>query len=128
MVRKIAVNARRQPAVRLLGGPPFDGAFFATAFRDRVRSLCAALGNAVPVILLQLSDGRVLDLCHIEGLTARWMAVAAFRDNADCKEMDTVLIPYETIVRVTLSNREASDRRIGFQLEKSLPALAMEKK
>ncbi len=51
------------------------------------------------------------------------MAAAVFRDGASCEEMDTVLVPYALILRITLSKRAAPERRMGFQLDKSAAAL-----
>lgn len=118
----------RKPALRALprteGGPPFDGGFFATAFRERVSALCKERPGDATVVLVQLADGRVLDLCHIELLTPRWMMAAVFREGSDCKEMDTALVPYELVTRITLSRRKASERRLGFRLEKSADKVA----
>lgn len=108
---------------RIPGGPPFNLEFFTTMFRERVGSICVHGPEEVPVILLHLSDGCALDLCHIALLTLRWIFVAAYRDSVKCEEMDKVFVPYEMITRIILSKRSASERRIGFQLEKSIPAL-----
>jgi hypothetical protein len=119
--RKPQLRARNE------GGPPFDAVFFATAFRERVGALCKERPGDATVVLVQLADGRVLDLCHIELLAQRWMMAAVFREGSDCKEMDTALVPYELVTRITLSRRKASERRLGFQLEKSAAAVTPEK-
>lgn len=98
---------------------PFGPAFFSTAFRERVGALCKERPGGATVVLVQLADGRVLDLCHIERLAPRWMMAAVFREGSDCREMDTALVPYEMITRITLSRRTASERRLGFQVVKS---------
>lgn len=98
------------------GGPPFDARFFETVFADRVRSVCAAR-SGTPVVFLKLADDTTLDVCHIELLTPRWMLAAVFLDDLTCENMDSVFVPYETILRVTVSTRNVSDRRMGFQLE-----------
>jgi len=123
--RRAAAPRKPEPAAleRAPGGPPFDAAFFATAFRERVGALCKQRPGAAAVVLVQLADGGVLDLCHIELLTRRWMTAAVFRDGSDCGEMDAALVPYELITRITLSGRKQSERRLGFQLEKSADAV-----
>jgi hypothetical protein len=118
--RKPQLRARNE------GGPPFDAGFFATAFRERVGALCKERPGDATLVLVQLADGRVLDLCHIELLTPRWMMAAVFREGSDCKEMDTALVPYELVTRLTLSRRKASAKRLGFQLEKSAAAISSE--
>jgi hypothetical protein len=110
------------PAKPLFGsGAPFNHVFFQIIFPERVRSVCEGHAHDVPVVLLQLSDGRVLDLCHIELLAPRWMSVAVFRDGASCENMDTVFVPYDMITQVTLSRRDAEERHVGFQAERPLP-------
>lgn len=98
---------------------PFDGPFFQTIFPERIQAACPGSSGTIPVVLLQLADGRILDLCHIDLLTPQWMAVEAFRDTASCDEMDVVFVPYEMIALVTISRRSPSQRRLGFRLENS---------
>jgi hypothetical protein len=98
---------------------PFNHAFFQTVFPGRVRSLCESRSGEVAIVLLQLADDRELDLCHIELLAPRWMAVAVFRNGTSCESMDSVFVPYEMITRVTLSSRNAGERHMGFQTERS---------
>lgn len=98
---------------------PFNHAFFQSVFPERVRSLCEGHSGEVAVVLLQLADDREFDLCHIELLAPRWMAVAVFRNGTSCESMDTVFVPYEMITRVTLSSRKAGERHLGFQTDRS---------
>ena len=98
---------------------PFDGPFFQTVFPERIQAACPGSSGIIPVVLLQLADGHILDLCHIDLLTPQWMAVEAFRDNASCEEMDVVFVPYEMIALITISRQSPSQRRLGFRLEKA---------
>lgn len=114
---------RRQEGIAH-GGPPFNAAFFLTVFRNWIKTKCAERADAVSVVLLHLTDGRVLDLCHIALLTPEWLAAAVYRDAPSCDGMDTDFVPFSSISGVTISRRENAERRIGFQVQKSLPALA----
>lgn len=98
------------------GGPPFGPAFFATVLADRVRAACDGHPEQVPVVELHLADGLTLDLCHIPGLEAQWLAAEAYRDRETCEEMDLVFVPYGMITRVTVSMWHPSQRPIGFDL------------
>lgn len=104
-------------------GPPFDAVFFASVFGDRVREQCASRPDAVPVVELRLADGAVLDLCHLEGLSAGWLAAQVYRDTETCEEMDLIFVPYGLITRITISTWHPHERRIGFDLERSRPAM-----
>jgi hypothetical protein len=100
---------------------PFNHLFFQTIFPERLHAVCQGHSEEVPVVLLQLADDRELDLCHIELLAPQWMAAAVFRNSVSCEDMDTVFIPYETIIRVTLSRRNAKERHLGFQSDLPIP-------
>jgi hypothetical protein len=92
----------------------FDRQFFATVLPDHVRSTVAANPGMVPVIELVLGDRTVLDLCHIVRLHDAWLAVAYFCQDDAYDDVDIAFVPYQTVVRVNLTLRDASERRIGF--------------
>lgn len=117
--KPIMKKASQAQPMSLVGGPPFDGGFFSTVFKNRIQSLCAKQGAGVPVVLLQLSDGRVMDLCHIQLLTPRWMLAAVYREGTACEKMDVVFVPYAMIIGITVSSREIEERRVGFRFEAS---------
>lgn len=94
----------------------FDAAFFSGFLGDRVRALCAQQPDRVPVVLLHLADGAILDLCHIEQLFPDWVGATVFHDVKTCTRMDLVFVPYGLITRVTISLPSIDERRIGFQL------------
>ena len=104
-------------------GPPFNFHFFRTMFPDRVRSMCPGQGEQIPGVVLKSVDDCTLDLCHIMLLAPKWMAVAAFRETGTCEEMDTVFVPYESILRVTVSARDGARRHMGFRFDQTAPAL-----
>ena len=95
----------------------FDTQFFATVLGERVRETCPADTEHVPVVLLHLKDGTVLDLCHIILVTPAWVAVMHFRDTATCDDTDCSFILYEMIARITVSRRPRTEREVGFMAE-----------
>jgi len=97
-------------------GPPFDPAFFVSVLGDRVRAACDGHPEAVPVVELHLMDGTTLDLCHIPGIEARWVAAEVYRDRETCDEMDLMFVPYGLITRITVSMWHRNQRPIGFNL------------
>jgi len=106
-----------------LAVPAFGLPFFGTMLSSRFQSHCSGAGPEVPQVLLHLVGGEVLDVCHVVEFTPRWIAVAAFRDDRTCEQMDLEFVPYELIHRVTLSSRPAEDRRLGFDVQRSQAAL-----
>ncbi len=106
-------------------GPVFGLPFFMSVLKSRLMRHCNEVGPDVPQVLLHLAEGSVLDLCHIVELSPKWIAAAVFRDDADsCDKMDVEFVPYELIIRVTLTGRSAEGpRRLGFDVNRSVAAL-----
>ena len=92
----------------------FDAAFYTTVFLDLVRKECRRQADKVPVVEFRLGDGGGLDVCHILQLSDRWLAVAFFRDPEACDDMDVAFLPYELVVRITVSLHNPQSRRLGF--------------
>jgi len=94
--------------------PVFDAGFYQAVLSDRVAKECEGHPGLVPVVELRLGDGTVLDLCHVIALSERWMSVAFFRNTETCEDMDVTFVPYELVIRVTVSLHLPSHRAIGF--------------
>jgi hypothetical protein len=77
----------------------FDRQFFSSILPEHVRTTAAAHPGRVPVLEIHLVDRTILDLCHVVRLADGWVAVAYF-----CR----------ADARVTLTMRDAGERRIGF--------------
>lgn len=105
-----------------LAGPVFGMPFFGSMMNGQLREHCSGIGPDVPQVLLHLADGTVLDSCHIAEFAPRWIATAVFRDDRSCEHMDLEFVPYQLIVRVTLSTRPASERPLGFDVQRSQAA------
>lgn len=65
---------------------------------------------------LWLAGGAVVTICHVIAIAPRRVAIAARTNDArgDKMEMRTELIPYELIVRVTISGGPPRGRGMGF--------------
>jgi hypothetical protein len=68
---------------------------------------------------VHLSNGDVLDLCHVIGLAPRFVALAVYEGGASARVMRTELVPYETIVRVTVRSGAKEGSHIGFSQERA---------
>ena len=93
--------------------------FYKAVLPDRIERECQQQPDRVPVVQFRLTDGTVLDVCHIVHLADSWLGVAVFRDPATCEDMDVTFLPYEAVIRVTLSLYDPAARRIGFDTAKS---------
>lgn len=113
----------REPFKTKFAEPSFGPEFFVTILSSRLQSHCSGIGPEVPRVLLHLVGGAALDVCHVVELTPRWIATAVFRDDRSCEQMDLEFVPYELILRITLSSRPAEERPLGFDIQRSQAAL-----
>ena len=97
---------------------PFGPSFFATHLRKLIRDHCPDPNESMPLVEIHLLGGEVLDVCHIIGLGPAWLALAVFERSAKAtpQTMRTELVPYGTVMRITISQKGAGESRIGFNL------------
>lgn len=98
----------------------FGPRFFLAHLGAYVRDRCPDPGEALPFVHLHLASSEVLDVCHVIGLTPRWVALAVYE--ATSRAMRTELVPFESITRITISPGHAQGTHIGFHQE-TPPAL-----
>ncbi len=93
-------------------GPQFFLAHLAAFVRDR----CPDPSEHLPHVQLWLAGGERVTICHVIAVGPQWVAIAARADDArdGRMEMQTELIPYELIGRVTISGGPTRGRGIGF--------------
>ncbi len=94
----------------------FGPSFFVKQLHAFVRDRCPDPAEHLPVVLLHLVDGEVLDVCHVIGLTRSWVALAIREGEraSAMPEMRTELVPYEAIHRVTVRAVRPTGTHIGF--------------
>ena len=97
----------------------FDANFYRSVLPRWIRTQCESKPEGIPVVELRLTDGAVLDLCHVVNLADQWMAVSHFRDPGSCDDMDMAFVRYETVMRIGLSLHDPRSRRIGFDVTRA---------
>jgi hypothetical protein len=95
-------------------GAMFDAGFYASVLPDLLQRECRQQAGKVPVVEFHFADGTMLDICHIVQLGENWMVVAFFRDPETCEDMDFEFLPYELVLRITISFHNPKSRRLGF--------------
>ncbi|HZM00755.1 MAG TPA: hypothetical protein VFD43_10930 [Planctomycetota bacterium] len=97
-------------------GPPFGPAFFLEQLRGLIRDRCPSPAEGLPGVELRLVDGETLDLCHVIAVAPSWVVLAVNeRDRAStAPRMRTELVPFATIIRVTIRTARDEAHRIGF--------------
>lgn len=103
------------------GGPTFNADFFRKVLPEGAATACEGVADSVPVVNVHLANGRVLDLCHIARIAEAWIAVYYYRNASRSYEMDLAFVPYPLVVLVTVSARQATERKMGFTLSGAPP-------
>ena len=93
--------------------------FYKAVLPDRIERECDRRPSHVPVVQFRLTDGTVLDTCHIFHLADSWLGVAVYRDATTCEDMDLVFLPYEAVTRVIIALHDENTRKLGFDTAKS---------
>lgn len=92
----------------------FGPGFFLGPLRRFVRDRCPDPKEDLPVVAVHLVDGERLDVCHIVGVSPRWVMFAV-RDPANHRDgMAVEVVPYEIIRHVRIGSRRAEATAIGF--------------
>jgi hypothetical protein len=87
----------------------FGPSFFLGQLGRFVRDRCPDPQEHLPVVQVHLADGETLDICHIIGVSPRWVMLAV-RDAASHRDgMAIELVPYEIIRRVCIRTRRAAE-------------------
>ncbi|MBI1849248.1 MAG: hypothetical protein HYR85_02785 [Planctomycetes bacterium] len=99
----------------------FGPSFFVEHLAGFVRDRCPDPAESLPTVEIHLTSGAVLEICHVIGLGPRWVALAVVDGTVSQLPlpMRTELVPYETILRVTIRPIEPREGSIGFRLEES---------
>lgn len=94
----------------------FGPVFFLTQLRGFVRDRCPDAAEIMPVVELHLHSGESLDICHVIGIAPRCGALAVYEEDESTgsRAMRTELVPYESIVRVTIRTVRPTSPHMGF--------------
>jgi hypothetical protein len=92
----------------------FGPSFFMGHLGRFVRDRCPDPTENLPMVKVRLVDGETLDVCHIIGVSPRWVMFAVRDAASHGDEMALALVPYETIQRIGISIRRAEGSSIGF--------------
>ena len=97
---------------------PFGPTLFLQFFSGLVRDRCPAPSERVPRVRVHLVTGEVLEVCHIAWISPSWLSlVVAAKEPPEVGAMQTELVPYATITRITISSVRRSEAQIGFNLD-----------
>lgn len=120
----VATLRREDPSV------PFGPAFFLTRLGAFVRDRCPTPADGLPIVMLHLADGEVLDVCHVIGLARSWVALAVHDERGlpGPPRMRTVVVPYCAVTRVTFRADTADGVRVGFRQAREPVAFSADSK
>jgi hypothetical protein len=105
---------------------PFGPSFFLGHLGRFVRDHCPDPKENLPSVQVRLADGETLDLCHIIGVSPRWVMLAV-RDAAGHQDgMAIELVPFEIIRSVRIRTRYAERGSVGFAQSRAPAIIAAE--
>jgi hypothetical protein len=93
---------------------PFGPAFFVSHLGAFVRDRCPNPEEHLPLVEVHLQNGELLRVCHVIGLSPRWVALAVREGEKAGGAMRTELVPYEVICRVTIRPIQPGRQVAGF--------------
>jgi len=104
----------------------FGPSFFLGHLGRFVRDRCPDPKENLPVVQVRLADGETLEICHIIGVSPRWVMLAV-PDAASTRDgMAIELVPYELIRRVCIRTRRSEAGSIGFAQPRSPEVIGAE--
>ena len=104
----------------------FGPSFFLGHLGRFVRDRCPDPKEDLPLVQLRLANGEVLDVCHIIGVSPRWVMLAV-RDAANHQDsMAIEVVPFEHIRGITIRTRHAGGGAVGFSQSRAPEILAAE--
>ena len=92
----------------------FGPSFFLGQLGRFVRDRCPEATENLPLVQLRLADGQTVDVCHIVGVSPRWVMLAVRDEGSQRDHMAIELVPYELIRRVGIATRRGDTASIGF--------------
>lgn len=93
---------------------PFGPSFFLGYLERFVLDHCPDPTEKLPRVQIHLANGETLDLCHIIGVSPRWV-VFAVRDTASHSDgMAIELVPFERIQGVRIGTPDTEGPFVGF--------------
>ena len=105
---------------------PFGPSFFLGHLGRFVRDHCPDPEEHLPLVQIRLADGETLDLCHIIGVSPRWV-VLAVRDIASHRnEMAVEIASFDMIRGVRISARPPESGAVGFAQSRPPAVLSAE--
>lgn len=93
---------------------PFGPVFFLRQLGRFVRDHCPSTEEHLPHVQLELADGETLDLCHVVGVSPKWVVLAVRDPGAHGHEMATVLVPFGMVQGVRIRAHHQMGATVGF--------------
>jgi hypothetical protein len=104
----------------------FGPSFFIGYLGNFVRDHCPEATEPLPLVELRLASGETVSLCHVVGVSPRWVMLAVPRSGSHGSGMRIELLPYELICSVCIRPRETGSGAIGFDQIRAPEVIAPE--
>ena len=104
----------------------FGPSFFLGHLGRFVRDHCPSPDEQLPLVQIRLVDGRALDLCHIIGVSPRWVMLAVRESSTRPTDMAIEIVPFQMVQGVHIGSRRGEGCAVGFFQSHSPSVIAAE--
>jgi hypothetical protein len=104
----------------------FGPSFFLGHLGRFVRNHCPDPQEHLPLVQIRLADGQTFDLCHIVGVSPRWVMLAVRDAAAHPTDMAIEIVPFQMIQGVRIRTRHAEGASAGFSQQHSPSLISAE--
>jgi hypothetical protein len=92
----------------------FGPTFFLHQLKRFVRDRCPDPAEHLPAVQVRVAGGEVLDVCHVIGISPRWVVLAVREPGSQPEGMVVEIVPFQLIHGVRIQAKHAGGGRSGF--------------
>jgi hypothetical protein len=105
---------------------PFGPSFFLGHLGRFVRDHCPDSTERLPEVQVRLTGGEALELCHIIGVSPRWVMLAVHDAASHSGGMAIELVPFERIMGIHIGTPHGEGAVVGFVQNRAPEVMTVE--
>lgn len=92
----------------------FGPTFFLRHLKRFVRDRCPDPAEHLPAVQVRVAGGEILDVCHVIGVSPRWVVLAVREPDSQPDGMVVEIVPFQLIHGVRIQAKHTGGGRSGF--------------